>query len=161
MCKRIAVTLAIALSASVVFAGADQQPATPEANRVERPGPAPVNVRVEISITDQGAAQPAKKTVALVVADGANGYIRSQGNEGLRINVDARPNVAPSGNAVRLQFGIEYNPQQANPPGQAGSSLSQQMAVHLESGKPMQISQSADPLSDRRVGIEVKATILK
>jgi len=37
----------------------------------------------------------------------------------------------------------------------------QNVSVWLESGKPMVISESADPLSDRRLTVEVTATILK
>jgi hypothetical protein len=33
--------------------------------------------------------------------------------------------------------------------------------VILQNGKPLIISQSADPVSDRKVVVEVKATILK
>ncbi len=35
------------------------------------------------------------------------------------------------------------------------------MTVILESGKPMLVSQSADPIGDRQVTVEVTATILK
>jgi hypothetical protein len=35
------------------------------------------------------------------------------------------------------------------------------MSVLLTNGKPLQISQAADPITDRKVLVEVKATILK
>jgi hypothetical protein len=35
------------------------------------------------------------------------------------------------------------------------------VTVVLDSGKPLLISKSADPLSDRTVTVEVKATIVK
>jgi hypothetical protein len=35
------------------------------------------------------------------------------------------------------------------------------LSVILESGKPMVVSQAADPTSDRKITVEVTATILK
>ena len=35
------------------------------------------------------------------------------------------------------------------------------LALILDSGKPMLVTQSADPVGDRQVMVEVKATILK
>jgi hypothetical protein len=39
--------------------------------------------------------------------------------------------------------------------------MNQSLTVVLQSGKPLMISQAADPVSDRKVNVEVKATILK
>lgn len=44
---------------------------------------------------------------------------------------------------------------------QALSEVTQQLSVFLDSGKPLVISQSADAATDRKVTIELKATILK
>jgi hypothetical protein len=41
------------------------------------------------------------------------------------------------------------------------SSVNESVAVVLDAGKPMTVTQSADPLTDRKVTVEVKATILK
>ena len=41
------------------------------------------------------------------------------------------------------------------------TELNQSLTVVLQSGKPMLISQAADPTSDRKVTVEVKATVLK
>jgi hypothetical protein len=40
-------------------------------------------------------------------------------------------------------------------------NINESLSVILEDGKPMLISQSADPIGDRKVKVEVKATILK
>jgi hypothetical protein len=39
--------------------------------------------------------------------------------------------------------------------------MNQSLTVILQSGKPLIVSQAADPVSDRKVVVEVKATILK
>ena len=44
---------------------------------------------------------------------------------------------------------------------QAMTAISETFAVILDDGKALVVSQSADPYTDRRVRVEVKATILK
>jgi hypothetical protein len=39
--------------------------------------------------------------------------------------------------------------------------MNQSVTVLLESGKPLVITQAADPVSDRKVTVEVKATVLR
>jgi hypothetical protein len=53
-------------------------------------------------------------------------------------------------------------------PAEAGDQLSiistdvnEMIAVVLDDGKPMMVTQSADPVTDRKVTVEVKATILE
>jgi hypothetical protein len=41
------------------------------------------------------------------------------------------------------------------------ASFSERLGLTLESGKPMMISQAADPTSDRKITVEVTATILR
>ena len=41
------------------------------------------------------------------------------------------------------------------------TSINQSLTVVLQSGKPMVVSQAADPVNDRKVVVEVKATVLK
>jgi hypothetical protein len=41
------------------------------------------------------------------------------------------------------------------------TDISESLTVILEDGKPLVVSQSADPGSDRKVRVEIKATILK
>jgi hypothetical protein len=41
------------------------------------------------------------------------------------------------------------------------TEIRQNLRVVLENGKPLMVSQSADPVGDRKVTVEVTATILK
>jgi hypothetical protein len=141
----------------------------------------PVNVKLDLTITDQmGPGEPAKRTVTMIVADRQSGSIRSQANQGhARMYVDATPTVLPGGD-IRVYLGMEYNPRQPvteKPavPGAAaagfamiptdaptgGSSLNQRITLILQPGKPMVISQAADPVSDRKITVEVRASLLK
>jgi hypothetical protein len=127
-----------------------------------------VNVQVEVTLTDQaGNAPPEKKLVSLLTVHGFMGRVRAnattlkpgRGPIGSNLNVDARPNIM-EGNRVMLELTLEYTPGRdsdvATP-----TNLNQSLAVTLVSGKPLTISQAADPISDRRLTVEVKATILK
>jgi hypothetical protein len=156
------------------------QPGTPVPMPVPPPAGEPVvpkrrtNVQVEVTITDQvGTKTPEKKTVSMIAADSTWGRIRAgadaqptlRGPVLTRINVDARPVLLPnSQNEIQLELTIEYQPlrlpgdgsQEASP-----TNLNQSMTLVLTSGKPLQISQAADPITDRKILCEVKATILK
>ena len=66
----------------------------------------------------------------------------------VRLNVDARPQILPSGN-IRVMLSLEY------------PSISQQITVIVDPGKPLVVSQTADPLSDRKVTVEMRASIVK
>lgn len=126
------------------------------------------NVQVELTLTDQiGNGAPEKKTVSMIVATGSWGKIRNTaarvGPFQVGLNVDARPFVSTDGQ-IQLELTIYYYPPQYKPeaiPPVVPTELNQSLTVVLQSGKPMLISQSADPASDRKVTVEVKATILK
>lgn len=124
------------------------------------------NVRIEVTITDQtGPGEPVTKVVTLLLADNANGSIRTRGsvrNQGpVQINVDARP-IILAGGQVRIALGLEYNPRVSGADAAVeSSSLHEQVSVVVESGKPLVISQAADPVSDRKISVELKATILR
>ena len=138
----------------------------------------PVNAKLELTITDQmGPGEPAKKTVTLVVADRSDGSIRSSGNNvPAALNVDARPEILSNG-SIRLQLGLQYNPRQGGakkqpakipsgdtielPEEEGGTSLNERVTIILEPGKPLILSQAADPISDRKITVEVRASILK
>jgi hypothetical protein len=67
-------------------------------------------------------------------------------------------------NKISVSFGLEYLPktsgtQEEMEPGM--TSWSERLSLILESGKPMIISQAADPTSDRRISVEITATIMK
>ena len=153
-------------------------PATQPARAPETIGQ-PLNIMLELTITDQGGSgTPTKKTVNLIVADRQNGSVRSRGRVGsgrdVIINVDARPQITRD-NVIRLDLGLEYQPvvdervaaapaagaPSMCPPEQSYSNLNQRISVLLDSGKPLVISQAADPGSARQISVEVKATIAK
>lgn len=172
----------IAMLTGAAFAQTSQTPPAKEA-QAERPAPRPadspqfVNVRIDLTILDQlGPGEPSKKLVTMHVADRSNAFIRTNGRvltkEGWRdvmINVDAKPTVLRGKEgSVQVDLVVEYRPVSlATAPGvPAEASASQTGATEristiLESGKPLLISQAADPSSDRRIGVEMKATILK
>ena len=156
-------------------------PAAPTAQPAKPPEPPgqPLNIMLELTITDQaGTGTPTKKTVNLIVAVRQNGSIRSRGRVGpgrdVVINVDARPLITRD-NVIRLDLGLEYQPVVDErvtaatappnpapfPPEQSYSNLNQRISVLLESGKPLVISQAADPGSPRQISVEVKATIAR
>jgi hypothetical protein len=134
----------------------------------------PVNVRVEITITDQrGDAPPIAKTVTKTVADRTWGRIRTNadvitkmGPRQVVLNVDTFPRVLPKHVAegkLKVDMTIDYRPVAAEADTEKSSTavINETLTVILDDGKPMVVSQSADPTTDRKVKVEVKATILK
>jgi hypothetical protein len=156
--------------------------ALPQEQNAARPqeGPLPniprpvgqlMNIKLEFTFTDsRGSATPTSKTVTMVLSDRANGRIRTQGEvrqpDGRRLpitlNVDAQPEITRD-NRVKVNVTLEYKPQAAEGESEerATTSIGESMTVILEDGKPLLVSQSADPHSDRKVKIEMKATFLK
>jgi hypothetical protein len=130
-----------------------------------------VNVRLELTITDQrGEATPITKTVSMTVADRHSGRIRTQGDvrtpAGPRtviLNVDAQPTILPREARARVILTIEYRPVAAEGENEGSTTpnINESLAVILDDGKPMLVSQSADPVSNRKVKVEAKITLLK
>lgn len=150
------------------------------------PEPAlPVNIKIEVTITDQTGTNPgSKKSVSMIVGDRQRNSIRSSASvavpmrnapntvgvnsfnyRNVTINVDARPAIVlKEPNKVAMEFGLEYLPKTAGgaeelEPGM--STLNERLGLVLESGKTLLVSQAADPTSDRKITVEVTATILK
>lgn len=190
MLKRITYGIVCALMAAAPLHAQDQKAAQEKKaaeakaseNAAPKPAPEPagmaVNIRIELAITDQvGSGAPAKKIVTMMVGDRQRNSIRSSANipvknamgvpnyRGVTINVDARPSIyAKEPNRMLLEFGLEYVPRSAGgseelEPGMA--SLNERIALVLESGKPVIVSQAADPVSDRKITVELTATIVK
>lgn len=176
----VMVVTALALAAPAVAgqqSKVEQKPAATAAKVEAPPKPEPpglsLNVKIEVTITDQaGPGDAAKKTISMIVGDRQSNSIRSStqvrtgGNyRTVGINLDARPVIdVKEGNRVQLMFGLEYQPRtpsgsDSTEPGL--SSLTQRQTLMLESGKSMLVSQAADPTSDRKITVEVIATILK
>jgi hypothetical protein len=126
------------------------------------PGASWQNVRLDIKISDT-ANPDGGKTVTIVCMDGQNGQVRSQSGDGL-INIDAKPTVRGDGR-IWVQLTIEYQadltPQQTQLSGSSRGvvGFGESLSLVVADGKPMVASQSADPKSDRKVVVEVTATV--
>jgi hypothetical protein len=157
---------------------AAQQPEIPR--RPPVPIPQGPNVRVEITITDQaGSEPPVKKTLNVIAAAGHDGSVRSkvtvaipipQGNvpvkafnyEDVPLNVDVKSYVLDNG-LIRTQLMLNYETLNVTTDGGKAlrSIVTGGQTVLLENGKPLIVSQSADATSDRKVTVELKATIMR
>ena len=128
------------------------------------------NVMISITITDaMNADVQTKKSVMMLIADGRSGQIRSSGSGAAVINVDARPQTQRDGR-IYLQLTVEYQPELNTQQYQQLVQLKEgvRLTIFTESlslivpdGKPVVASQSSDPRSDRKVSLEVTATIVK
>lgn len=159
---------------------APARPATPPPAPTAAPGPPrregqPVNVKVDLTILDQrGGATAARKTVSVVVADNMTAFIRSTSNYTIPgrfvdvpLNVDVEPQIIAD-NKLRVRLGLQYDlpnslaSAQTEKPGELFTTqLRENLSLILENGKSIVAAQSADPVGDRQVTIEVKATILR
>jgi hypothetical protein len=186
--RKATLTLAclLAVAPGAVFAQDDRQDGTSQSSSSSaqsknaaaesQPGPKFVrsltNVQVELTLTDQlGTQPPEKKTVSMIVSSGNWGKVRSAGSVhppgnppyGVELNVDARPFVSMEGQ-IQLEITLVYSPSTGDARDASKSrptGMNQSLTVVLQSGKPLTISQAADPVADRKVVVEVKATILK
>lgn len=152
--------------------GADAPPPPPAApapgGRARKLGP---NVRVEVTFTEQRAERVIPpKTVTVTTNDGQWGRVRSSVVAGTfgkaPLNVDARPEVQADGRvllALNLEYGESRVPEGETPKlGQAvASTLNESVTILLTNGEKLTITQSADPMSDRTVTVDVKATVLR
>ena len=152
---------------AIPAAAAKTPPPTQESRYAALPSPA-VNVRIDLTITDTYGGTPSKKTVTMLIANSGNASIRTnmsrlESNAPV-LNIDGSVAVFP-GNTIRATLIFNYwpgRPQNAPPsttpaPGEVNESGT----VLLQDGKPLLISQSADPVTDRKVTVEVTATIVK
>lgn len=167
-------------SGSAGTASSSQSASATAQTKVEAPRPPGAlrtrsNVKIDLTISDQTGSGPIeKKQVTLIATEETWGKIRTAAATKstdmaagpvtpVRLNVDARPFLTASG-AIQLELTIDYNPiggftkesAQLRP-----TEINQSMTVVLQSGKPVVVSQAADPVTDRKVIVEVVATILK
>jgi predicted hotdog family 3-hydroxylacyl-ACP dehydratase len=200
MLRRMIIGTAIVLLAGSISAAQTPKPAAPAKPAAETPKPAderarvpepagqPVNIKLEVTITDQsGPGESSKKVVSMIVGDRKATSIRSSATvpvstrsgavespvvsfnyREVRINVDVQPVLLKDNNKISLNFGLEYMPQvpmtsksAQERPAEGTASLNERLGLILESGKPVVVSQAADPTSDRRITVEVVATILR
>jgi hypothetical protein len=182
----IAVVLGQISSAQESGPGGQPPPAEPQppaklapAPEARRPAmlPAVPNVRVDLTIIDQaGSDTPVKKTLTVIAASGSGGAVRSkvtvavptmEGSpvklryEELPLNVDVRPEIAENG-LIRTRLILNYETVKTAAGGGGGvrSVVTVDQWMMLSNGKPMTVSQSADAATDRKVSVELKATIL-
>lgn len=140
------------------------------------------NVRLDVTINDQSVeGPPVKKSISLILANRGSGRVRSAGtmtepvpgapdgkaffnSRTVQLNLDAEVMMLGD-NKIRTMMTIEYTPGGETPSPPPGtftrSPLNQSVTVNLTSGQPLVITQTADPLSDRKVTVEVTATILR
>jgi type II secretory pathway component HofQ len=146
------------------------------------------NVRIDVTITDSFGTTPTKKTIAALVADARTGSIRSSmavpvvepqfqsaavaGSvavpiqhvtyQNILLNVDASPEVLADGR-IFMGLSVQYTPDTPQEPGGSArpGSLNESLQVVLPDGKQTLIAQSADPRGDRKVTLEVTATVVK
>ena len=157
--------------------GAVRVPTTPQQ---VRPAPAPAqareqqptsNIQLDLVITDTLSGKPVKKTVTMIARSGMPSSIRTSGMvqtpgsaaTPVQLNLDAR--ASEQGNrSITVNATLEFTPVAlAGAEATAGVSppnLQQSINVLLRSGKPLLVSRSADPFTDRTVTVEMTATIL-
>lgn len=120
-----------------------------------------VNVQIELTITEhQGGAPGEKRVVSMIVADAAFGRIRSTASQDVKLNIDATPTMLDN-DRIALELTIEYIPITPEGATRRPAGLLEMLTVILQNGKPLQISQAADPTIDRRITAEVRASVMK
>jgi hypothetical protein len=151
---------------SIPVAPVAERSTLPTASAFARIAPASwQNIKLDVVIADSLVPDlQSKKAVSMLILDGLSGQVRSSAGEGL-INIDARPTIRPDGR-IWVQVTIEYRPelsgQQLQQAGLNRTALfSESLALLVADGKPVLASQSADPRSDRKVSVEITASIIK
>ena len=162
----------VALLPGAVAAQKDKAPA-PKMELLQPPAARTrANVKVDVTISDQTGSGPVeRKLVSVITAEESWGKIRTQAAarmgdgsyQHVALNVDARPWLTVTG-AIQLDLTVAYNPLGAAAKDTAQTrptELNQSMTVVLQNGKPVVVSQAADPIMDRKIIVEVVAAILK
>ena len=181
--------IVVAALASPVAAQGPTPPALPQ-GRGQPPAPAPkpapkpataptppqlANIRVDIVVIEEGGtAAPVRKTASVITSDRRAAAVRSIG-EAERgepkpsdarfpnprtvtfMKADVEPYIERNG-LIRTQVIMEYLSPTSQ---QEGRGITMRFEPLLESGKPLRVSESTDPTSNRKVIVEVIATILK
>jgi hypothetical protein len=163
-------------------------PTTVEPARAQRQPTAPAlptitaNVKLDLTITDTYTGTPVKKTVSMLILNGSNGMIRTSNRLAtgfvVGLNVDAAAMIHQGG-FITVRVTFEYTPaqtiagiaqtddvakaqaEQKLSPRAQPAELHESLSVILQDGKPLLVSQSADPTTDRKVTVELIATVLK
>jgi len=178
--KPIVIVVFLLIAAHALAQTTPQTPKTPPPPPPPVPAPQipqrqgqPINIRVDTTISETGvSAAPVKKTVTAVAGDGFEASVRETANNAppiapgpfvgpTALNVDASPSILSNGK-IRLRITLQYAAGQAQTgDARIRTDIRQTLVLILDSGKPLVISEASDPLSDRRVSVEVTATILR
>jgi len=164
MLKRLTMILPCVLAVSTLVSAQDAPaPQTPAAAQPPQPlrssAAQLANIRLELTIVDQRTdTSGTPKTVTMVIEDRQSGRIRT-GRGNMNLNVDGRAEILREGR-IRVVLSLEYAPMEGPDRG-AAIPLQESITALLEDGKPLVVSQSADPAGDRKVRLEVKATIVR
>ena len=124
-------------------------------------GGQPMNIRLDVSVTDQvsaGVAQP--KTLMVMLVDRAMGRTRAA-FEDRSIFVDARPMMVDGRIRVNLTVMSEAPPNFGPPLKDHTLVWRNSFSLLLENSKPMLALETSDAVTKRKMSIEVKATIQK
>ncbi len=149
-------TAQAATAAQTPTPAAKPEPAAP----TPRPEGQPVNIKIEITITEQPeTGVPRTKMVSMIAADRQMASVRSE-SQGTTVYADARPNLIAE-NRLRLEMSLDVRLSVMEGTDRRLLSVRETLPVIVESGKSMIVSQAADPTTNRRVTIEVKATVLR
>ena len=125
-------------------------------------GGQPINIRLDVSVTDQtaqGVAQP--KSLMVMLVDRAMGRTRAAFQD-RSIAVDARPTIVDG--RIRVYLTIQSDRAMFGPPKETEDQTigwRNSFSVLLENGKPMLALETNDTVTKRKMSIEVKATIQK
>lgn len=157
--------------------GTATAPTPPTPPTQPSPAPAPdlaaeagqlVNVKIDLAVIEDGGAEPAsRKEVSITLADRRAGTVRSGARKPSDnpndkfapeawLNVDARPWMERRDGRVRVLITMQY----LSPPHFSRDGVLK-FETLLESGKPLVVSQASSAISDRRMRVELTATILK
>jgi hypothetical protein len=134
-------------------------PAAPERRPDPSDGGQAVNIRLDISITDQTGPGPTAvqpKTLTLLLADRSLSQVRSS-FEDRTIKVDARPTIVDG----RIRVSLTMESQRSTANGPSILAWNQAFTVLVENAKPLVVVENSDLATNRKLTIEVKATVLK
>lgn len=131
------------------------------------------NIQLDVVITDTVSGKPETKRVTLVIRNGSSGSIRTHGM--VQLAGDASPvELALDGNArqsgpdlVDVNVTFNYLPAPSSITNASDSSSNvmgaprviESLSATLRSGRPLLVSRSADPATNRTVTVELTATI--
>jgi hypothetical protein len=124
-------------------------------------GGQPINIRLDVTVTDHGGASGAQpKTLMVMLVDRAMGRTRAA-FEDRSIAVDARPTLVDGRIRVFITVVSEAPPNFTGPPKDHTLGWRNSFSLLLDNGKPMLALETSDAVTKRRMSIEVKATIQK